>query len=100
MHARADHELLDGRRDGDLSRSCERADPSADVDGEAGEILADRLTLAGVYAGPQLDPQLGGSIAQRLRTTDGLRWAVEHRQRSIADVLYDSAAAMDHNTIN
>ena len=48
---RADDEVLDGARDEHLVRAGERADPRADVDGHAADVVADELALAGVQAG-------------------------------------------------
>jgi hypothetical protein len=39
LHVGADHELLDGGGDDDLTRPRERADASADVDCQAAEVL-------------------------------------------------------------
>lgn len=49
-------------RNQDLSGSRMAGDPRADVDGDSDYIAADQLTLAGVNAGPHLQPQLFHSL--------------------------------------
>ena len=70
LHVRADHELLHGRGHKDLARSRLRADAGTDVDGQAAEVVSDRLALAGMDSAAQLDGEVADSLvsasAQRI----------------------------------
>ena len=55
--ARAGDEVLDGGADEDLGGAGERGDPGADVHGDAADVGAQQLDLAGVAAGADLESQ-------------------------------------------
>src|SRR6185436_8716615 len=88
----ADDEVLDGVGDEHLARRRERADARADVDREAADVLADRLALARVEAGAQLDAELPHRVAQLHRAADRARGAVERREDAVAERLHGAAA--------
>src|SRR5207237_8053369 len=55
------------RGDKHFARARERSNPRSDVDGEARDLVADELTLAGVQTGPDLEAKLPHAPATRLR---------------------------------
>src|SRR5947208_16184924 len=55
--ARSDDEVAHRAGDDDLARVGQRGDAGADVDGEAGEVVAPLLALAGVDAGAHAQPE-------------------------------------------
>jgi hypothetical protein len=60
LEAGADHELAHRAGDEDFAGAGEGADPGADVDRHAADVVADQLDLAGVDAGRT---SVGTSIA-------------------------------------
>ena len=58
-------------------RLGEVGDPRADVHGDAREVVAGELALAGVQAGPDLDVQPARGVDQRQRAADRPGGAVE-----------------------
>ncbi len=60
-----------------LARLGERAHPRGDVNGDAAEVVPHHLALAGVQAGPHLDPQLARGVDDRPRAADAARRPVE-----------------------
>src|SRR5262249_39540859 len=88
----ADDEVLDGAGDEHLTRLRERADARADVDREPADVIADRLALAGVQAGAQLEPQSLQLVANRERAADRARRTVERREEAVAKRLHRPAA--------
>src|SRR5450631_3208308 len=99
LHTRADHELLDGGGNDDLAGPRERSDTSADVNGQAAEVLSDRLALACMDAGPQLDAQLRDPVTQRLSAAHRHSRPIKRRQRIIADVLDHPPAVLWYDTV-
>src|SRR5271156_3048917 len=58
------------------------------MDRHAADVIADQLTLAGVHADADLDPEFARRAGYRQRTSQrARRWAVEGRQEAIADSL-------------
>src|SRR6266436_8260131 len=51
VDARAHDQVLDCARDDDLSGLSERCNASADVHGDATDVVADQLALTSVYSG-------------------------------------------------
>lgn len=78
-YARSSDEVGHGPRAQDLARLCERSDPGRNVYGDAGEIVATGLTLAGVQSGSDFDTKGAGLVGDRPRTADGPRRSVEAR---------------------
>src|SRR6187431_2943747 len=85
-------QVLDRARHEHLAGAGLRRDPRADVDGDAADLRAHHLALAGVHAGTQLEPQRPGAFADRLGATDGARRAVERGEETVARGI-DLAAA-------
>jgi len=54
-----------------FARPCVRHDPRADVDCDAGDLVAGDFTLAGMHPGPQLEPERANSTTH-LRGAAGL----------------------------
>ena len=54
---RSDHQIPDGLGDGDLGRSGEGGHARADVHGQAADLVADPLHLAGVHPGAHLEAE-------------------------------------------
>src|SRR5450755_1596638 len=71
------HEVLDGARDEDLARVRRAHHPRADVDGDAADVVADELALAGVQARSGLDAELEKVVTDRARAADCPRGPVE-----------------------
>jgi hypothetical protein len=70
-------EVLDGARDEDVARVRRAHHPRADVDGDAANVVADELALAGVQARSGLDAELEKVVTDRTRAADCSRGAVE-----------------------
>jgi hypothetical protein len=62
------------------------------VDGDAADILAAQLDLAGVRPGADLDPEGLDRVAQRLRAVERSRRGVERAQGAVAHELDHRAA--------
>src|SRR5258706_14180325 len=54
-----------------LARLCERSNSGRDVNGDAGEIVAAGLALAGMQSGPDFDAEGAGPVRDRLRAAGG-----------------------------
>ena len=76
-------EVLDRRRDQDLRRTGEGADPGADVHGDAADIGAQQLDLAGVAAGAHLEAQGLDRLADALRALHGPGRPVEGGEEAV-----------------
>ena len=86
------HQILDRARDEDLPCIGQRDDACADVDGETLDPRRGQLDLAGVQPRPDLDPEDADRVADRGRTADRTRGAVERRKEAVADDPYLLAA--------
>jgi len=64
---RAGGEILEGLGDEHFGWLGDRADASADGDGETDDVVAVEFDLAGVQSGPHLDSQVGGAFGDGLR---------------------------------
>ena len=64
----------------------ELADARGDVHGHPGQPVPEQLALAGVDAGPQLDPERRGLHAQLLGAVDGRPRLIERDQEAVAPV--------------
>ena len=62
---RADDEIAHGPGGEHLARPGERRNPRRDVDGDAADVVADQLDLAGVKAGADLDAERGHVVGDR-----------------------------------
>src|SRR5262245_47775220 len=71
-------------RDKDLVGFGEIAHALADVDGDAGDIVASYLDLAGVKPGPDGHSDRGQRVADGHRGPYPLCWPVERREHAIA----------------
>jgi hypothetical protein len=76
-NARSGDEVGNGPRAENLACLCERSDPGRDVYGDAGEVFAAGLALAGVQSGPDFDAEGAGPVRDRPRAADGACRAVE-----------------------
>ena len=66
-----------------LPGACERADPRADVDREAANVVASEFDLTGVAPGADLQAELADGHAERLGAADGPGGPVEGRQQAV-----------------
>src|SRR5207344_1838589 len=64
---RTDDQVLHGAGDEHLAGPGQGAHPRADVDPDAGDVLAPPLDLAGVQAGADVDAQRAHRVAHRSR---------------------------------
>jgi hypothetical protein len=62
----------------------ERGNPRANVHGDASDLPGDRLDLAGVHAGTNLDPQFLHGLGDRSRTAHASRRPVECGEEAVA----------------
>src|SRR4029453_9521236 len=85
---RADDKALAGAGDEPLVRPGECADPRADVDGHAADVVADELALAGVQAGAHIDVERSHGVRDRSRTADPARRSVEGGEEAVAQRLH------------
>src|SRR5262249_16997059 len=85
----------DGARGQQLAGTTERGDASADVHGDAGEVVTDRLALAGVDPGSDRDSGVGELLDQRPSAADRTGRAVEGGEKAITGRA-DLAAAEAH----
>jgi len=85
--------VADGARHEHLARAGEIGHARGDVDRKPSEPRAEQLALAGVDAGPELDPEPGRRDAQLLGRGDRLRGAVELDQEAVAAVLDHASAS-------
>src|SRR5262249_41749982 len=77
------HQVLDRGRHENLTRSRERRDALADVDGDPTDVGAPKLDLAGVKSCPHFDAQRLDFLADRLRASHGTCRAVEGREHTV-----------------
>src|SRR5580765_3903970 len=84
LEQRSCDEVLDRRRDEDFPRCRLRRDPCADVDSEAGDLLADELALARVHSGADFEPDAAERACDCLRAADCSNRPVEAREESVA----------------
>src|SRR5262249_1951273 len=82
--ARAGDEVLHGARHQDLASLGERGDPGPDVHGDAAELLAHNLALAGVYSGPHFEPETPDSARDGRGRANTAGWAIERGQKAVA----------------
>src|SRR3990172_6715412 len=75
--ARTSHEVFHGAGDHDLAGAGRRRHAGANVHGDAADIVADHLALAGVEPGSRLDSQLPGLVADGAGAADTAGGAVE-----------------------
>src|SRR5580698_3431405 len=73
-------EVLDGARYQDLGRSREGGDLGCDLDGEAGDVVAAQLDLAGMDTRPGRDAQLRRAVADGGSAADGPSGTIEGGQ--------------------
>ena len=64
-------QVLDGARNDNLIRLCLCGDARPDMNGNAADLPAHDLALAGMQSGADMQPQLPYPVADRLRTADG-----------------------------
>ena len=74
------NEVLDGARYQDLGRSREGSDLGCDLDGEAGDVVAAQLDLAGMDTRPGRDAQLRRAVADGGSAADGPSGTIEGGQ--------------------
>ena len=77
-------EILHRVRREDLPGAGQGADTSGDVDGDPGDVVASELDLAGVEAGPDLEPLRSDGVADRERGADRARRSVEGGEEPVA----------------
>src|SRR3954451_23691815 len=63
LDTRADDQVLHGGGDEDLSGSGGGRNPLADVDGDAGDVIAPDFALTGVEAGADLDAKAASPLS-------------------------------------
>src|SRR5690242_2487153 len=85
------HKVLDRAGDEHLLSVGQRSDSGSDVDGDPTDVVAAYLTLAGVKARSDVDPQPRDALVERGGTTYGARWPIEGRKETVAGVLDFSA---------
>src|SRR5512134_1034060 len=76
-------QVLHGRRDEDLAGSGKRTDARGDVHGDTSDIAVDRLDLARVAAGSDLEAQRSNRVHDRLRAPHGAGGSIERREEPI-----------------
>ena len=80
----AGNEVFDGRGGQYLAGACLRCNPGADIDGNAGDLLADQFALANVQAGADLEPELlTDRASDRVGAADCPDRAVEGRKEAV-----------------
>ena len=84
LDPRARHQVLHRARDEHLARPGLGGHSCADADGDSRELAVVQLTLAGVQARAQVEPELADMGDDRLRTADGARRPVEGREEAVA----------------
>src|SRR6266542_3488648 len=77
-------EILDGAGDEHLAGPGERCDTRADVDGDAADLLVDKLALAGVQPGAHVEVEVPDPVAHCTGTANGARRPVEARKEPVA----------------
>ena len=82
--ARSDHEIPHDARDQDLAGRGAGIDACCDVDRQPTQVITTNLTLAGVQAGSQLDPELTCGLQDRGRALNRTGRSVERHDESIA----------------
>src|ERR1051325_8392274 len=92
LEPRAGNEIAHGARDEHLSRARLTGDARADVDGDAGQLVADDLAFAGVDARPDLQPDTADGVDRRSGTANRARRPVEAREEAVTGGV-DLAAA-------
>ncbi len=92
----ADHEVTNGARDEDLAWPCLAHDPSRQMHGQAADVVAADLDLAGMDAASDLERlRLGGGddlpgASNRLGgSAEGCEHAISQRLDGLAAVLLD-----------
>src|SRR5688572_33271960 len=89
---RARDEVTNHTRDQHFARVAGRHHACAGVNGDAGEVVAVALALAGVDSGSHLDPQRRERIADRERAAHRTGWAVEGGEKAVAGRSFLAAA--------
>src|SRR5205807_2060345 len=87
LEARAGDEVDDGLGHEHLPRPGLGRDPLADVDGDAADVAAPQLDLAGVDAGPHVDPQRPHRVADGEGAAHGPGRPVEGCEQAVAGCL-------------
>src|SRR5262245_9269923 len=84
LDSRTGHEVLDRGGDEHFTRLGERGDPRSRRDRDPAELAVDALELAGVEAGPHLEPERADRVANRGRALDRAPGPVEGREEAVA----------------
>src|SRR5213593_3757533 len=83
-YARASHEVLDGTRHEHLARARLACDAGADVHGDAADLCAHHLALAGVHPRANLQAERANATADGRGTADGPGRPVEGSKEAVA----------------
>ena len=84
LDSRASDEVFDGSGDEDFAWGGFRGHASSGVDRDTGRLVAHEFALAGVQPAPKLDSERAHGVADRARTPDCARRAVEAREEAVA----------------
>ena len=84
--SRTRHQVLDGLGDEYLRGTGGSTDSGADVHGDPTDLAVDRLDLAGVEPGPDLETQRPNGVDDRSRAPHAARRAVERGEEPIPAV--------------
>jgi hypothetical protein len=76
-------QVLHGGGDQHLGRPCHAADPGADADGDPADLAVDRLDLADVHPGANLEVERADGLDDRLRAPNGAGGTVERREEAV-----------------
>jgi hypothetical protein len=93
---RADHQIANRSGCHDIVGAAKRADPSGDVDGDAGQAIIQPLAFAGMQARSHRDARRLRKRLNRHRGSNGARRTVEDRDDAVAGGVHElSSAAFD-----
>src|SRR5688572_422366 len=94
LEPRASDEVFHGLRDEDLAGLCIAGHARTGVHGDAAELVADDLALAGMHAGADLDASRARCVAHGGCAADGARGAVEGGEEAVARGINLATAVM------